>query len=137
MGIDVSGVVCVAFGFVLGRTYTLTLLWNLNSRQKLREDSSNGTITFNRRRQSMITHGEVIDMKPTVSVVRTVQVDHDGDYDNTDMNSGSYVSRALECFDPALTKCTASTDTSGPEIILPSVFRCLTSTPFSLDIPRM
>jgi hypothetical protein len=69
--------VCVAFAFCLGRTYSLTLLWNLNSRrQPRREVRSSGSGVAFRLGQST-TRSDDVDMKPTARSVQTARVDCD------------------------------------------------------------
>jgi hypothetical protein len=69
--------VCVAMGFVMDGTYSITLLWNLNSRLHRDNSSHSHHSRSLSSQQRSLSHGDLIDMKPTVSVVRTVQVDSD------------------------------------------------------------
>jgi hypothetical protein len=83
--------VCVALAFCLGRTYTLTLLWNLNSRQHTHEDGSTASaVSFHRGPSS--ARGEAGDTKAAVSIVRTVHVDRDGEDGVAVLHNDSYVS---------------------------------------------
>lgn len=73
-------IVCVAMGFVMDGTYSITLLWNLNSRRPS-DEKTHSRHDFSAHRRS-ISHGDVIDMKPTVNVVRTIQVNSDASMDD-------------------------------------------------------
>jgi hypothetical protein len=81
----------VAIAFCLGRTYALTLLYNLNARKKLRENSSRSSIATARKWSQNRKTGQPVEAMDlgAISIVRSVHVDRE-EQEDTQKSGGLF-----------------------------------------------